>query len=453
MKNFFLIAAFWILAFSAFGDGFQPAPNGGGGSGSQTPLTANVNGAGYSITNASFSGNGGGLTNFPANSGSFGTLSPDSTGTNFTVNLSGPVSKAYIWATNNVDLYPTNGPGSETIYILDNGTTNHVLFLATNLNWVVPSFFSVMVGTNYTFILTNGVLAEITFETITNAANPAWTNYQASITINGYSPGGTLPPTNSLAYTIQLNALSNAIPAANLSGIVPSNNLGGLLPMLENTNGGGLTGIHLGALVTNGITSGTVGQFLMLTNTGTGFAWGTPAGGGGGSGTVTSVSGPSGFLTWANSTTAAAATLNSQPAGSIFGNGGGSSAAPAPSTNGTYTANTVNVQQLNANGASITAGLITGVLTSSGNANLNDTKIANGSITELNNNGYDLEPDGNSAFTSSVTTPWIVYTSTTTTPTGAQIGAGNAIAWVSNAVFYVSVSTDGSTVNTKLLAP
>lgn len=45
------------------------------------------------------------------------------------------------------------------------------------------------------------------------------------------------------------------------------------------------------------------------------------------------------------------------------------------------------------------------------------------------------------------------FLSTTNTPTGANIGAGGGIFWVSNAVAYVSVSSDGSSVTTKQIAP
>lgn len=42
---------------------------------------------------------------------------------------------------------------------------------------------------------------------------------------------------------------------------------------------------------------------------------------------------------------------------------------------------------------------------------------------------------------------------TTTTPTGAQLGVGGGAFWCSNAVVYVSFSTDGSSVTTKQIAP
>jgi hypothetical protein len=43
--------------------------------------------------------------------------------------------------------------------------------------------------------------------------------------------------------------------------------------------------------------------------------------------------------------------------------------------------------------------------------------------------------------------------STTSTPTGASLGAGGAALWVSNAVVYASYSADGSSVSTKQIAP
>lgn len=53
----------------------------------------------------------------------------------------------------------------------------------------------------------------------------------------------------------------------------------------------------------------------------------------------------------------------------------------------------------------------------------------------------------------SVTSGYLRLPSKTVTPTGAEIGAGGAIYWCSNAVAYISVSTDGSAVTTKQICP
>lgn len=105
--------------------------------------------------------------------------------------------------------------------------------------------------------------------------------------------------------------------------------------------------------------------------------------GGGGSGTVTSVSGPSTF-TWATATTTPTATWNAQAAGTLFGNGGGSTATPAFSTTGIYFANSLTLSGT-LNSASL------GV---SGNGSISDVIMNSTGISESGNNNWAFNSDG-----------------------------------------------------------
>ncbi len=127
----------------------------------------------------------------------------------------------------------------------------------------------------------------------------------------------------------------------------------------------GLQGTNWTLTLSNGLTA--LVEFFSDTNNNPAFTnilgkiqiQNYQTGGSSGSGTVTTISMPSDFAV-ANPTTTPAVTWNNQAANSIYGNGTGSSATPAASTNGDYIAHSFSAQTFtgnlfNGNGAGLTS--------------------------------------------------------------------------------------------------